>query len=442
MLNQTEFYLSAEGLKNPSIQVLDGDFEFIVGEKKYPCSSYIAEFISPAVAELRFHDPTVKSFSIDIEDPNNYFELVLNLMKGIEIEANVPQSVFLTKIGKILKNEELVEAFSFSNNEHLTNENALATFQEKKELHKDTSKEKDYIAKHFCFFNQDEFLYLDLESLHEILSSENLFLLSEDSLFTFITNLIDKRGSQFKELLQYVRYDKISQDVSQSFPKYLTAETIQNYPELWESIKKRLLLECEEVSFENRYIHTEIRIPYNPKNPFNGIFSYLTAYAGKNPIDAKLVETSVLYTNCNVPASALMNYKEPPTKWYLTEKENSWICFDFKKAKIAMNAYTMSSGPDSSYWEYPVSFTWEGSNDNLSWTPIDIKPSNTEMGGNEKTYTWVMKEMSPFYRFVRFRIWNVTRSGGLYTTRMELFGAYKPPDDMGDFFYPSTEVKK
>ena len=432
MLSQSDCYLSASGLKNAALQVLDHDFEFIVGDKKYPCNSFFAEFLSPAVAEIRNKDKTVNSFKIDIEDPNNYFDLVIQLMNGSEIEADVNQSVFLSKVGKILKNDEIADAFSFVNNTNLTIRNVVPTFLEKQKLNRDVSKELEYITKHFFSLDQNELMLIDKDSLVKVISNENLLIDSEDSLYSFVTEIIDKKGPEYKQLLNYIRYESISDKYAQSFNKYITPETIQNEPMLWQALQKRLLLPSDRIRIPDRYVHKDIPIHYK-NEPFNGIFSFITKLlGGKNPVEADAIEVTVNKDECNISPSSLMNYKSPPSRWYLAEHENNWVCFDFKNAKISMTAYTISSGSDSSYWEYPVSYTWEGSEDKKKWFDIDVQDQNTDMGGNEKTHTWVLKKPTKFFRYVRFRLRNVTRRGGLYTPRMELFGFYEPPEELKD----------
>ena len=80
----------------------------------------------------------------------------------------------------------------------------------------------------------------------------------------------------------------------------------------------------------------------------------------------------------------------------------------------------------NSYWQYPVSFTWEGSNDNNSWQTIDTKDNNTDMGGEKGNHYWEINNSShQFYRYIRFRIRNIQRTGGLFCSQLELFGDIK-----------------
>jgi hypothetical protein len=55
------------------------DFEFIVGDERYGCPSFVAEFLSPRVSLLRSQDITIQEFSVNTEDPNHYFEHLISL---------------------------------------------------------------------------------------------------------------------------------------------------------------------------------------------------------------------------------------------------------------------------------------------------------------------------------------------------------------------------
>jgi hypothetical protein len=67
-----------ECLSHPKDQRLDrnlyeNDFRFIVGDGEYSCPSFIADFLSPRVTELRASDATIADLRIGIEDPNHFF---------------------------------------------------------------------------------------------------------------------------------------------------------------------------------------------------------------------------------------------------------------------------------------------------------------------------------------------------------------------------------
>ncbi|EAX90648.1 hypothetical protein TVAG_141920 [Trichomonas vaginalis G3] len=431
MFDTSPLYLSADGLKKVAAQQLEEDFTFIVGKKNYTCNSYFAEFFSPLIARMRAEDSTINTFTIDIPDPDDYFNLVIQLMQGFEVDANVQESIFLRKVGSLLENTEMMEAFSFVNTTRLTNQNVVSTFEEKMELGRDTRKEIQYIASHFYSLKKESLFDLSLDTLKKLFSHPDLKIESENSLYSFITELISKRGPEFKQLLSYVQYQSLTNDLISNLSTYVNPQDFTEIPGLWEAIVKRITCQHKPLRLKHRYIHHDISIPFNGE-PFKGIFTYITEHVtnGKNPIEEGVIEVSVSREECQVSPANLIKYSSPASKWYLVEQEDSWVCFDFKNARVAINAYTMCSGTDSSYWDYPVSYTWEGSEDKKVWVDIDSKDENSEMGGNDKTHTWVIPTLSQMFRYVRFRLRNVTRRGGLYTPMIELFGAYEPPSKL------------
>ena len=159
---------------------------------------------------------------------------------------------------------------------------------------------------------------------------------------------------------------------------------------------------------------------------FNGIMNYLRQQnKNQNPVDAGLLDVSVGTSPCSVHPKELFNGSH--SDWYLKEIVDNYLLIDFMDAKVSIDGYSIESGSYNSYWQYPVGFTWEGTNDkNGKWSVIDKKDNNSEMGGNEKTHHWSCPK-SPFYRYVRFRLHKIHSSGGLYTYQLELFGEYQKP---------------
>ncbi|EAX86060.1 hypothetical protein TVAG_252090 [Trichomonas vaginalis G3] len=156
-------------------------------------------------------------------------------------------------------------------------------------------------------------------------------------------------------------------------------------------------------------------------NPYDGIFSYLRMRNnGQNPLDCGAVSVSTSQGNGG-NNSDLFEYTKKNHQWYLKEIANNSVSFDFKDKKVSLSAYTIKSRDGESYWEYPVDFAIEGSNDFTQWEMIDDKPNNTEMGGNDKVHTWFCSQ-SPFYRYIRFRLKSIHSSGGLLTDHFEFFG--------------------
>jgi hypothetical protein len=77
--------LSATGLQRLEGVNHDRDFTFIVGDERYDCPSFVAEFLSPRITTLRSQDITIDEFTVNTEDPNHYFGTLLSIGFGHEV---------------------------------------------------------------------------------------------------------------------------------------------------------------------------------------------------------------------------------------------------------------------------------------------------------------------------------------------------------------------
>ena len=425
MTDVKKFKLSARGLSNIESCSHKNDFKFIVDGKEYFCLSFFADFISPVIAQRHAIDPCMDCFVIDVKDPNNYFPLVLDLMKGKGISISSKQRDFFKNVAIALGNNEVLAHVQNISVKSLNSLNALSSLEEKLQYNLDVTDEIECIASHFYKFDQKLLAQLDLGILMRILHSPNLTVKSESDVFKFIMSLVKKDRSYIK-LFSAMMFSALSPSEIAEFNATVKFEDLD--PLLWKSIKNRLVFKTKMVHVSNRYNIKITKVPFNGiSQMFNGIMNYLREKCGGvNPVIGKAVAVTLGFpSECSVQPYELFERRKTP-RWYLQEKENNYICLDFKDGKVSMDGYSWGSGSDSSYWEYPVSYTWEGSNDGQNWDEIDKRNENKDMGGNDKTHHWTCPK-SQFYRYIRFRLRHVTRKGGLYSTQLELFGEYQEP---------------
>jgi hypothetical protein len=74
-----KFVISASGLANIPQSESRNDFEFIVGNARYRCSLFVADFLSPLLCCLHSVDGTVSSIRISTKDSNSQFGEFLSL---------------------------------------------------------------------------------------------------------------------------------------------------------------------------------------------------------------------------------------------------------------------------------------------------------------------------------------------------------------------------
>lgn len=66
------FCLSSKCLKNIPFDKYEKNFTFIVGEKPYQTSRFVADLISPRVRKLHYTDPSLDEFLIDMSTIDNH----------------------------------------------------------------------------------------------------------------------------------------------------------------------------------------------------------------------------------------------------------------------------------------------------------------------------------------------------------------------------------
>jgi len=417
--------LSSRGLQNIESCHHKEDFKFIVDGKEYFCLSFFADFISPIIAQRHAIDPCMDCFVVNVKDPDNYFPLVLDLMRGKSLSISSKQRDFFKNVAIALGNDELLTYVQNISVASLNALNALSSLEEKIQYNFDVTEEIECIASNFFKIDQRLLAQLDIGILMRILHSPNLTVSSEVDVFNFIVSLV-KKDRKYAILFSAMIFSSLSSSQITEFNSIIKYEDLD--PLLLNSMKNRLVFKTPNVQIPNRYNRKIHKIPFKGNNEmFNGIMDFLRKENdGKNPVDIHLVKITMGFpTECKVNPRELFERRTRP-RWYLPEKEDNFICLDFVGGKVSMDGYSWGSGSDSSYWEYPVSFTWEGSNDYNMWEVIDKKDENTDMGGNEKTHHWNCNK-SKFYRYIRFRLRDVTRKGGLYSTQLELFGEYEEP---------------
>ena len=423
MTTVKKFKLTSKGLQNVAKCYHPDDFKFIVGNKEYKCPSFFADFISPRIANCHAIDPCMNYFVVDIDDPNNYFELALDLFHGKGFKILPKQREFFKQLAIIFQNNELLCYALDIATQNLTASNALSSLEEKIPYGLDISKEIEVIASNFYKFKPMLLENLDVNILMRILHSPHLVVNSESSLFEFVLSLV-KQNPDYSVLFSAVKFECLKESEVEQFNKIIKFD--QMSPLIWAAIKPRLLLKTQPVLVNSRYNRKIFDCLFKKDKIFDGIINFLRARnKGLNPVDVGAVVVTVKVNECSVKPRELFERDSRP-RWYLAEKEDNYICLDFVGGKVSIDGYSWGSGNDSSYWEYPVSYTWEGSNDNQKWTIIDQRDENTDMGGNEKTHHWTCKK-SPFFRYVRFRLRKIQRNGGLYSTQLELFGQYEEP---------------
>lgn len=417
--------LSSAGFQNAAKGVKEKNFTFIVGGNKYQCNSFFADFISPKVAQLHLSDPLADTFVIKCKDKNKEFELVMDIMHGKKVFLQPEDQKYLAKIGRKLGNTELYNQYMpkidpDAKPENIDFDEIFDSIRTKCEYGLDFQDEADIIAKYTYFIDKKDFVGVPLAAMERIINSPNILLDSENQLVDIVCELIERSGPEYTKLITNMVFQNIE---IESINKLLEKiKTLDVDGALWAAICKRLVLNVPKTHDYSRYKKIINVFLHQEKKPFSGIFNYLKLNYPGNPAES-VFSVSAKREHCSTSCVKLFSAEK--ISWGLTEVEDNFLLFDFKRAMVRVTGYEIRSGTNS-HWDNPQSWVIETSNDNSNWNIIDRKQSNTEMGGNEKVHYWKISEKATPARYVRWRL-TQNGTGGLYCREWELYGEYIIP---------------
>jgi hypothetical protein len=116
--------LSASGLGHIAASKSENDFSFVVGDERYDCPWFIANFVSRKVARLHEVDPSVRELSVETEDREHEFGTFLSLGRGIGVRVSESNRLFLLSLARELESFELY----FAIQDHLTDNHSISAF--------------------------------------------------------------------------------------------------------------------------------------------------------------------------------------------------------------------------------------------------------------------------------------------------------------------------
>ena len=101
------------------------DFSFRVGGREYPVPKMLAALLSPVVARILRADFLASSFDVDIDDPEGDFQIVMDLLLGKRADIPCSKIVFLSQVGNLIGNKQLMRIADTGWVDELTVDNAI-----------------------------------------------------------------------------------------------------------------------------------------------------------------------------------------------------------------------------------------------------------------------------------------------------------------------------
>jgi hypothetical protein len=248
--------LSTKGFENIPISAYEENFTFLVGDAKYPCPSFVADFMSPRISQLHSIDLTVTEFRINAEDSEAFSQL-FSMMRGRAMTVDSSNRLSLLSICRQLLNAELFHAINSQLPEELTTENVLDRLKFLHAAQSDFQSEVSFISAHFDAFRDSDLCQLDFPVLQQILEARGLCGERQDSLFEFLAGQIEDTPQLFS-LFECIQFKLLSFANIQKFVQLVSSSLELLSPVIWENITSFFM-----TGFERKIRVLHIRPPDN-----------------------------------------------------------------------------------------------------------------------------------------------------------------------------------
>jgi hypothetical protein len=256
--------LSATGLQRLERVNHEHDFAFIVGTERYPCPSFVAEFLSPRITSLRSQDITIDEFSIATEDPSHHFESLISVGFGKEVSLSGNDLSFIRSVCGELWNSELLETTLKREEGEMTVEELKARLEFVSGVDGSCGYDISVIASHFHEFSVSDFDHLSGSILELILKDEALVVRDEDSVFDVIYRRASSDNSYFR-LLEFVRFEFVSVDCMDRALEFISGSFESFTFGIWSSLGRRLRLPITAASPGSRLVQGVFDPPIDSK---------------------------------------------------------------------------------------------------------------------------------------------------------------------------------
>jgi hypothetical protein len=427
--------LTAKGLRNISRTETEPDFEFIVGDRRYGCPWFVAEFLSPKVSSLRSTDRTLKELRIETADKDKVFGDFVLLGGGWDVVVTEANSSFFVSICRELWNEELYSKVVAHFEEDLTISNVFDRLLSRESFCGRGFwflPEIDFLASHFHELSKSVLNSLSVDQVHAILSNSCLRIRSEDELYGFIVSRLCEDFC-FSSLLEFVRFEFVSVSSIEHFiSSDIDSFTLLNRS-VWTQICRRLILSVSPCSVNDRLAKSLGRMfRFSGSSSFEGIISHLTSQHGGNVHDRGIVHISGLHpydTNSVYAPKNVADLTATDTYFCSRNEPNQMLIYDFQRLRITSTHYSVRSRHDAGVnCNHPKSWVIEVSDDGSDWFEIDRRENNNELNGRSLIHTFSVST-SKECRMIRLRQIGPTHYGEHYLqfSALEIFGSLHEP---------------
>jgi hypothetical protein len=404
-------------------------FRFIVGTETYECPIYVAAFLSPKIAQLRFLDRTTNEFEINTDDRNHLFGNILSLGEGNGFSIDKSTLPFVVSLSRELGNDEILKMVAGEFDQEETVEACISRLCSVGDSEVSMSNDVSYLASHFDQVSRSDFRRLSVEHAEWIVGTSSLRLENEDQLFDLISSRVCE-SRDFYGLFEYVRFGYLSVEAMTRFTELSVGFCEMLNAGIWHRICSRLCYPVSAPKLPSRFVRRPLfSARSGAEHRLNGIIESLTKQSGGNVHDRGLVNITSLSTAGTVYHPKEAANLDADTKFGSGSGENQWLCYGFRTGTINLTGYSIRSQYDCGQGGFHLRhWVIETSMDGNEWTIVDARTDNHEL--NQKNVTiwfWIAEERHQRCRFVRLRQTGKSHSKS-YEIWLSLFEVF------GDFF--------
>jgi hypothetical protein len=412
--------LSAKGLAMISWDNYECDFKFKIGTKEYFCPSFVAEFLSPRISNLRKNDCTIQEFQLETVDSEKCFECFLSLGFGSSVCLNGEDYLIFENLSFELGATEFYEQIFKEFSGDINPENVCDRLKKLEQLNCFCDDEIAFAASHFKNIDSTSIEKLSVSLLFQILKHDSLRIENEDWLFDIVLSLISK-DQDYCSRLELIGYEYLSKSSIESFIDLISKSFEFLTYSIWQNLRSRLI-SGRNVSTSSRV--TQKTFKFGEDSRFDGIISFLTPINGRNVCDCDIVSVKSSSVSGCYQAKNVADLRNSIMACTNNEP-NSWISYDFQKMEVNVSHYSLHSRIEYDA-DHPTNWTLEGSLDGENWIEIDVENECLSLIGLNRSATFATSR-SEFVRFVRIRQHGKNSSGNhwLVLLKFELFGVLR-----------------
>jgi hypothetical protein len=275
--NSVTLKLSSNGFGNILWSNHANDFEFEVCNDHYFCPSFIAEFLSPHISNIRRSDCTIRKMVISAADSSNYFQTFLSFGFGFTVCFKFEDYSIFQSLCLELENTELYEQLSNFLDESLTEENVISRLKTFDSVDSSCERAIEFVASHLMDIDISSIFELNNSILSRIFGRSSLRLQSEDWCYETILEHISKSS-----------IESFFDVISESF--YILT------PSIWENLRSRFVSGSSS-SLSPRLL--EQHFLFQEDSPFDGLISFLTQHHHGNVHDLDIISVTSSRVNSN-----------------------------------------------------------------------------------------------------------------------------------------------